>query len=682
MDTEQTLEPLNEGSYNVVTYPGYSVSESVFDTLPKASRNITATFFNLFGEILLNVSPHASKERTDELYTSGHSCTQRTEDTLCYTRPVNACEQVFNLLPKSSTQFRPVILVQPFKRFIKCSDKELSDFLADKSPVQFHQTADDNIRQNGKPLDKEFANVGEVHFLKCIVQQFGNMRSNIGEVDGIQQIVSGLHCAVHAPADFATHTSPVNAVNDFIDLAANQCTQGFPIGIFKRLFQLIGKLTHAIVNGKFLKHGTVVSATATTATAGIILLHDDVQFINARGSVLDFLCGLRRSAASTSQGVPVGFCVLLRSRKGGSAGQPGEQHIDIVQQGYNFANQKVDCWGNGVDDRRSHSTQTVLEIGSAGSQTIHALCESTAHEIAVLVEVVNTLFHCLNQFTQGKTDKAIHGNTLDGVEKLSQLTRCSLCGGGQTVLDTGSDILNGSSHSSGAFLEHISHCSAESTNDTAACLEVAIHFLQVILQPRKGTASSSDSVFHLLQRIGNANNGSHFTHGCFEKANLMCRSLRRCSNLLHTACGRRGVDRCFSTRGYRCNARLRNGHLRNFHISDGTKVFQRLAQIFQLFNVRPVDTLCHIYDVTKLLCNVAGNLYLSYLTDRLQTFAKTFHFVGMKSTQHFVQPTQGRRKAFDTLYAIVCFSVNLKFQPLHRDIVISHRSLPLLSSFL
>ena len=157
------------------------------------------------------------------------------------------------------------------------------------------------------------------------------MLSDVRKIDCIKEPVCSLNTCVNPVANLLTYSCPVHTINNLIDLIANDSTQCFPVSAFKSLFQLVSELTYTVINGKFLKHRAVVSTTTATAACIIILLHDDVQFVNASSSIPDFLCRLCSRPASFRQGVTVRHSVLLRSRKHGSARKTGEQHIDVVQ---------------------------------------------------------------------------------------------------------------------------------------------------------------------------------------------------------------------------------------------------------------------------------------------------------------------------------------------------------------
>ena len=467
VDTEQVFEPLNKGVNDVGFNPATGVCKELRESLCEACphigsglldgsplfftqkgiaervnnvghtpvANIGQSFTDEFQQVQtrllpilsgnlvvppgLNVSTDVSKEAAKELYCGTNSRAKEGEDRGCDTCPVDVGYRGLDVFPEVGSHFRPVVAVQPFSSFIKGSLDTVTYLSCKLSPVDFSQCAQDEIKLQCEPPHDDPANEGHIHLLKRTVQHGCHVCAQFVEVYLLEEVVGGLYRSVDTPAQFATHGSIVNAVNDLIYLTANQRTQSFPVGVIESLFQLISKLTYAIVNGKFLKHGTVVCTAATAATAGVILLHDDVQFINTRGSVTDFLCSLCSGTASTCQRVTIGFCVLLRSRKSGSAGQPGEQHIDDVQEGNHLINNKVDCRGKCVNDRRSHSAQTILEVGRTCSQSVHALCESTAHEIAILIEVVNTFFQRLSQRTQGETDCTIHGNTFQATKHLA-----------------------------------------------------------------------------------------------------------------------------------------------------------------------------------------------------------------------------------------------------------------------
>ena len=121
-----------------------------------------------------------------------------------------------------------------------------------------------------------------------------------------------------------------------------------------------------------------------------VLLVDDVQFINTSGVTLDlirsFLCGTR----SLIKRIAIACTDLLSRSVCTAARQTGNKHIDQIQQAYDLTTQIVDCRGKCVDDRCSHSTQTVLEIKGVRCNTVHADSELTAHQIAVLVKVIYT----------------------------------------------------------------------------------------------------------------------------------------------------------------------------------------------------------------------------------------------------------------------------------------------------
>ena len=463
LDTKQVFEPLDKGVYNMGFNPSTRVCKELceslcepcphigsglFDGSPffftqkgvaewvnnvfrNPASNIKKRFTNEVQQVqtrlfpvlsgnfavppVLNIRTDVPKESAKKLYCGTDCCPKECENRGSDTSPVDVRYRGLDVLPEVFSHFRPIIPIQPFGSFIKGSLDTVTYLSCNQAPVQSTKQSQDEVKLQSEPAYNGSTNKGSIHFLKRTVNQFSHMLSDIMKVHRFQKPVCRLNSTVQAVADFMTYAVPVNTINNLIDFFAQKRTKAFPIGIIKRLFQLISKLTYVIVNGKFLKHGTIISSSATAASS-IVLLHDNVQFINTSSSVTNFLCRFRSGTACTFQRVPIRGSVFLRRHKGRSAGQPGKQHIDDVQQGNNLVNHKVDCRGKCVDDRSSHSTKAIFEVGSTGSQPVHALCKSTTHEVAVLIEVVNTFFQCFCYLTQGETDCTVHGNTFQAIK--------------------------------------------------------------------------------------------------------------------------------------------------------------------------------------------------------------------------------------------------------------------------
>ena len=380
---------------------------------------------------VLNVSANTAKEPAKELHCGTDSRTKEGEYTVCNTAPVNVGHNFLDVRPQVFTHLRPVVAVKPLRSFIKCALNAIAYLPGNQSPVKPAKRPKNEVKLHSEPADDNSSNKGSIHFFKRTVQHFSHVFTQIVEVHGFQEPVCGLNRSVNPVANLMTYAVPVDAVYNLIDLAANQGSQFLPVCIVESLFQFIGKITDTVINGKFLKHGTIVSAPAATSTAAcIILLHDDIQFVNASGCVTNFLRRFCSGTACLFQRVPVRGSVLLCRRKAGSTRKPCEQHIDEVQQGYNLINHKVDCRGKRIDDRRSHSAQTVLEILPAGSKPVHTLGECTTHEGTVLIEVVDTLPHGLCQLGEHKANGTIHSNPLHATKQFTQARSIllNLCG--------------------------------------------------------------------------------------------------------------------------------------------------------------------------------------------------------------------------------------------------------------
>ena len=351
-----------------------------------------------------------------------------------------------------------------------------------------------------------------------------------------------------------TYAIPVNAVYDLIDFAANQGSQFLPVRIVESLFQFIGKITDTVINGKFLKHGTVVSAPAATSTAAcIILLHDDVQFVNASGCIPDFLCRLCSGTACLFQRVPIRSSVLLCRCKAGSARKPCEQHIDEVQQGYNLINHKVDCRGKRIDNRRSHSTQTVLEILPAGSKPVHALGECAAHDGAVLIEVVDTLLHGLCQLGEHKANGTVHSNSLHTVKQFTQARSIllNLCGKRRTQ----------------RILEFTKRCPGFCSCHFNLCQGIA----QLMQCARSNGKTFREYAANPIQdRLEYPGSLGYLGYGLRRFLNTAGSLLNTTGSGFRTGFPSRGIHRRRNTRG-------RNLDLRNFHIPNFLQFPQRLT---------------------------------------------------------------------------------------------------------
>ena len=390
MDTEQRLEALYERVNDVGFNPIHCITERILDTLPKTRRDVSTTFLNLSSEVCGNIFPYTLTEGTQQTYCCTQRRTQGSEHTGCNCTPINIGEYVLNAFPQRTSQFAPVVLADPFGYFVKRTDEELTNTLTDQCPVQICNCANYQIWDNGEPLDDQCAHIGGIPFLKTCVDQLSNMLADIIEINRVKEIIGSLDCSVDTEANLLADTAVVYAVNKFVDLCTNQCANGFPIGSVKRFPQTICKVTDLAVNGDFFKHRTVVGSTAATARTGVRGFLDDVQFINTSGVTLDlirsFLCGTR----SLIKRIAIACTDLLSRSVCTAARQTGNKHIDQIQQAYDLTTQIVDCRGKCVDDRCSHSTQTVLEVKGVRCNTVHADSELTAHQIAVLVKVIYT----------------------------------------------------------------------------------------------------------------------------------------------------------------------------------------------------------------------------------------------------------------------------------------------------
>ena len=296
-------------------------------------------------------------------------------------------------MPEKASQFRPIVTVKPFSKFIIDTLDKLTDFLCYQSPVKRCKEAYYHVPDNGHLLYQKSAYVTEINFFQCPVKELCNTATYVGEIHRIKEPVRSLNSTVQRKAYLVSDTAPVNAIHNLIDLLTKESAKSFPVSIVKGFFQLVRKITDILINREFLKHGTVVSSTTPAATAtrtvvGVVL--DDIEFINTHGVGLDFingfLCGTCRSVSRTA----ISGSYLLRSGKCAFARQPGDKHIYHVQKGGNLINEEVDCRGKCVDYGRSHSTQRVFKVLCACSQSVHTACELTIHECAVVVKVIDT----------------------------------------------------------------------------------------------------------------------------------------------------------------------------------------------------------------------------------------------------------------------------------------------------
>ena len=478
MDTEQVFNPRHERVNDVGFNPSTGVIEEIRDAFCKARPHITASLLYISPHVftqqgstewvndmvknprtdihksftnrrqkvpsgflpvlsrnfrippVLNVSTDTPKEPTKELNCGTDSRTKEGEYTGCNTAPVNVGYNFLDVCPKVFTHLRPVVAIKPLRSFVKCALDAIADLPGNQAPVKPAKRPKNEVELCSEPTDDNSTDEGSIHFFKRTVQHFSYVFTQIVEVHGFQEPIRSLNRSVNPVADFMTYAVPVDTINYLIDLTANQGSQFLPVRIVESLFQFIGKIANTVINGKFLKHGTVVSTTAATSTACIILLHDDVQFVNARGCVTNFLCRFCSGTACLFQGVPVRGSVFLCRRKAGSTRKPCEQHIDEVQQGYNLINHKVDCRGKRIDNRRSHSAQTVLEILTAGSKPVHALGKCTAHDGTILIEVVDALPHGLCQLGEHEANGTVHGNPFHATKQFTQARSIllNLCG--------------------------------------------------------------------------------------------------------------------------------------------------------------------------------------------------------------------------------------------------------------
>ena len=503
---------------------------------------------------VLNVSTDTAKEPAKELNCGTDSRAKKGEYAGCNTTPVNVGHNFLDVRPKVFAHLRPVVAFKPLRSFIKCAFDAIAYLSCKLSPVNSSQCAQDEIKLQCEPPHNDPTNEGSIHLLKRTVQHGCHVFTQLVEVHFLEEVVGGLHRSIDTPAQFATNGSVVNAVNDLIHLTANQSSQFLPVRIVESLFQFIGKIANTVINGKFLKHGTVVSTTAATSTAAcIILLHDDVQFVNARGCVTNFLCRLCSGTACLFQRVPVRGSVLLCRRKAGSTRKPCEQHIDEVQQGYNFINHKVDCRGKRIDDRRSHSTKTVLEILSAGSKPVHALGECATHESAILIEVVDTLPHGLHQLGEHKANGTVHSNSLHTAKQFTQARSIllNLCGKRRTQ----------------RVLEFAQCCPGFCSHH--------FYFRQSISQLMQCARSNRKpfrkyTTYPVKDRLEYPGSLGHLGYGLRRFLHTACSLLNTTGSGFCTGFPSRGVHR-------RCNTRGRNLDLRDFHIPNFLQFPQRLT---------------------------------------------------------------------------------------------------------
>ena len=336
---------------------------------------------NLFIPPVLNVLPNTSKEAAKELNTRTNGCAKESKDTACDTSPVNVGKQVFDFLPEQRTQVRPVVAVQPLCSFIKRTNDKITDTFTYQPPIQFTQETDNQVRDNGKPLYHQPPCVGKIYLTQSRIKQFCYVRSKVGKIGCIKEPIRRLNCTVQSVANLMTNTRPINAVHNLVKLFTQKGSKFFPVPSFKRRFQFVGKLRDRVFNRQLLKHGTIVfAACATAARTRIIILTDNVQFINSSGSVLNLFCSLFRCPCGITDCVPVRSGRFLRRSIGTCARQSRKKLIDDIQQSNKLINQEVDSRSQSVNDRRYHSPHTVFQVLETRSQTVHTTLELTAHE--------------------------------------------------------------------------------------------------------------------------------------------------------------------------------------------------------------------------------------------------------------------------------------------------------------
>ena len=495
------------------------------------------------------------------------------------------------------------------------------------------------------------------------------MYADLMEINGVKEIIGSLDCTVDAEAQLTTDVCIINRVDDLIDLIAHQRTQGFPIRSIKCLLESISEVTDIAINRHFLKHGTIVGSTAATARRIVLLFLEDIQLVNAAGVMLDLIRSVLCRTSGTISCTAISRCQLLCRSVCAAARQTGDKHIDHVQQGCDLTAYKVDCRGKRIDNRCSHSTQAILEVHGVRSHTVHALGESTSHQIAVFVEIVDTILQRLSQRRQGEADKTVHSNSLKRTEHLPQTRGC--------LLDTCS--------------KHVTHGLLKVRHCGTGFRSRSTHFRQCITQLMQCTSTQRKSLLEytadtvqdtleepgLLCNLVNSSRGFLYLAGC----------------LRYPACG--GCCH-ISSRHCACTCR-RNRNSRDTYITKFTQFPECLTHILKSFNISQCDLVHSISNITDLLCDITRNLNFAYLADRLHSLTQTFQFGNVQLLQYTVQLLKllnGRTQTqaalcggfqfsqrlferINTFRTFVSLSLNLKLKTFHLN---AHRSLPLLSS--
>ena len=411
-----TQKGRHERVNNVVPYPFTDISQGFLKSVPEVAYGFSEIrTLNILIPPVGYVLCNATNEVSDKQGSRPYGSSQEGEETGCDTCVVDIGNKVLYLLPQQTTQFSPVMAIQPLRELVKDTLDKLTDFLCYQSPVKRCEEPDYHVPYNGHLLYQKSAYVTEINFFQCPVKELCNTATYVGEIHRIKEPVRSLNSTIQCKAYLMSDTAPVNAIHNLIDLLTQESTKSFPVSIVKGFTQFVRKVTDILVNREFLKHGTVVSSTTPAATTtrtvvGVVL--DDIKFINTHGVGLNFVNGFLCGTRSTFSRTAIGGGYLLRSGKCAFARQPGDKHIYHVQKGSNLINEEVDCRGKCGDYGRSHSTQRVFKVLCACSQSVHTARKLSVHHSTVVVEVVDTLFEPLCDCRNRSTDSPVHGNTL------------------------------------------------------------------------------------------------------------------------------------------------------------------------------------------------------------------------------------------------------------------------------
>ena len=249
---------------------------------------------------------------------------------------------------------------------------------------------------------------------------------------------------------------------------------------------------------------------------------------------------------------------------------------------------------------------------TAGSQPVHTLGECTSHEIAVLIEVVDTLLHGLRQLRKHETNSTVHGNTAHAAKQLAQAR---------------SGLLNFCCQSCRRFLENIDR--VQRAHSAFPYLKHGrTKFFQFSSAHRKSFRERTANLpKHRLEYTRFLSNLLHSMSGFLYAA----------GSLLHAACSGFGIGCSVHSR---CNTRRRNSNLRDFHIPNFLQITQSLSQIFQSFNISQADFVQGLGNLIQTLRNGGRNLGFTQSVQTCKSLAQAFQLIRMEPFQRFIQLIQ------------------------------------------